>query len=130
LGTHPGIHNYTIGQRRGLGIAHSSPLYVLELRPEDNTVIVGERSQLDRCRCRVIRPNWISIPNLPGPLRVSAKIRSRHEAAPAIISPEDNDGVAVEFDSTQPAITPGQACVFYQDEKVVGGGWIDRFSQI
>jgi tRNA-uridine 2-sulfurtransferase len=130
LGTHPGIHNYTIGQRRGLGIAHSAPLYVLELRPEDNTVIVGERSQLGRCRCRVLRPNWISIPHLSTPLRVLAKIRSRHEAAPAIISPEEEGAVEVVFDSPQPAITPGQACVFYQDEKVVGGGWIDRFPDI
>jgi tRNA-uridine 2-sulfurtransferase len=130
LGTHPGIHNYTIGQRRGLGIAHSSPLYVLELHPEDNTVIVGERSQLGRRHCRVVRPNWISIPDLSAPLRVLAKIRSRHEAASAIISPEEEDAVAVVFDSPQPAITPGQACVFYQDEKVVGGGWIDRFPPI
>jgi tRNA-uridine 2-sulfurtransferase len=127
LGTHSGIHHYTIGQRRGLGIAHSSPLYVLELRPEDNAVIVGDRSQLDRCCCRVIRPNWISIPGLAAPLRVWAKIRSRHEAAPAIISPGEEDTVEVVFDSPQPAITPGQACVFYQEEKVVGGGWIDRF---
>jgi tRNA-uridine 2-sulfurtransferase len=128
LGMHSGIHNYTIGQRRGLGIAHSSPLYVLELRPEDNTVIVGERSQLGRCRCRVIRPGWISIPDLLSPLRVWAKIRSRHEAAPAIISPAEDGAVDVLFDSPQAAVTPGQACVFYQEEKVVGGGWIDRFA--
>jgi tRNA-uridine 2-sulfurtransferase len=127
MGTHPGIHNYTIGQRRGLGIAHASPLYVLELRPEDNTVIVGDRSQLGRCCCRVIRCNWISIPSLSAPLRVWAKIRSRHEAAPAIISPAGEDEAEVVFDAPQPAITPGQACVFYQDETVVGGGWIDRF---
>jgi tRNA-uridine 2-sulfurtransferase len=128
LGTHPGIHHYTIGQRRGLGIAHSSPLYVLDIRPKDNVVVVGERSQLDRCRCRVIRPNWISIPCLSAPLRVEAKIRSRHAAAPAIISPMEENAVDVVFDSPQSAITPGQACVFYQEEKVVGGGWIDRFS--
>jgi tRNA-uridine 2-sulfurtransferase len=127
LGTHSGIHNYTIGQRRGLGIAHPSPLYVLELRPEDNAVIVGERSELSRRVCRVIRPNWISIPKCSAPLRVEAKIRSRHEAAPAIIEPLEGDAVRVVFDSPQPAITPGQACVFYQGEKVVGGGWIDRF---
>jgi tRNA-uridine 2-sulfurtransferase len=129
LGTHPGIHNYTIGQRRGLGIAHSSPLYVLELRPEDNTVIVGDRSQLGRCRCRVIRPNWVSISGLSAPLRVWAKIRSRHTAAPATISPAEENAVDVVFDSPQPAITPGQACVFYQEEMVVGGGWIDRFPE-
>jgi tRNA-uridine 2-sulfurtransferase len=129
LGTHPGIHHYTIGQRRGLGIAYSSPLYVLELRPEDNAVVVGERSQLGRDRCHVIRSNWISIPSLSAPLRVEAKIRSRHAAAPAIISPVEENAVEVVFDLPQPAITPGQACVFYQEEKVVGGGWIDRFSE-
>jgi tRNA-uridine 2-sulfurtransferase len=126
MGTHPGIHHYTIGQRRGLGIAHGRPLYVLELRPEDNTVVVGERSLLDERRCRVIRPNWISIPNLLEPARVLAKIRSRHNEAPATIAPADDGSVEVMFDSPQPAISPGQACVFYQSEKVVGGGWISR----
>jgi len=127
LGKHRGIHHFTIGQRRGLGIAHSSPLYVLELRPEDNTVIVGHRSLLGKRHCRVIRPNWISLPGLSAPLRVWAKIRSRHTAAPASISPGEDGSVDVLFDVPQPAISPGQACVFYQDEKVVGGGWIDRF---
>jgi tRNA-specific 2-thiouridylase len=127
LGAHPGIHHYTIGQRRGLGIASTSPLYVLELRPENNTVVVGERSHLGKRHCRVIRPNWISIPSLTEPLRVRAKIRSRHSAAAAAIVPTEDGCVDVEFDTPQPAITPGQACVFYQDEKVVGGGWISRF---
>ena len=126
LGTHPGIHHYTIGQRRGLGIAHESPLYVLELRPEDNTVVVGERSRLGKCRCRIIRPNWISIPRLGTPIRVNAKIRSRHKEAPATIAPAENGSVEVMFDSPQPAISPGQACVFYQAEQVVGGGWISK----
>jgi tRNA-specific 2-thiouridylase len=129
LGVHSGIHRYTIGQRRGLGIAHRSPLYVLEIRPGDNTVVVGERSQLGRRRCRVIQPNWISIPNLAEPLRVRARIRSRHAAAPSTITPMEDGSVQVLFDSPQPAISPGQACVFYQDEKVVGGGWIGRFSE-
>ncbi len=127
LGSHSGIHHYTIGQRRGLGIAYTAPLYVLEIRPEDNTVVVGERSQLGRRHCRVIRPNWISIPSLTEPLRVKAKIRSRHMAALSTITPGQDGDVDVLFDSPQPAISPGQACVFYQDEKVVGGGWISRF---
>ena len=126
LGHHPGIHHFTIGQRRGLGIAHTSPLYVLELRAEENTVVVGERAQLGRCRCRVKRLNWISIPYLSGPMRVKAKIRSRHRESPAEITPMDDGSVEVMFDSPQLAITPGQACVFYQGERVVGGGWIDR----
>ena len=126
LGMHPGIHHYTIGQRRGLGIAHQSPLYVLELHPEDNTVVVGERSQLGKCRCRVMRTSWISIPSLTAPLRVDAKIRSRHKEAAATIAPAENGTVEVVFDSPQLAISPGQACVFYQAEQVVGGGWISR----
>jgi tRNA-specific 2-thiouridylase len=126
LGIHRGIHHYTIGQRRGLGIAHSKPLYVLELRPEENQVVVGERSQLCKRLCRIVRPNWISMQNLTEPLRVHAKIRSRHQAAPAKITPTDDDEVEVLFDYPQPAISPGQACVFYQQEKVVGGGWINK----
>jgi len=126
LGTHQGIHRFTIGQRRGLGIAHRSPLYVLEIRPEENRIIVGERSQLNRDRCRVVRPNWISVAGLSEPLRVQAKIRSRHPEAPATITPEDDGSIEVRFDSPQPAVSPGQACVFYQEEVVVGGGWIDR----
>jgi tRNA-specific 2-thiouridylase len=126
LGTHAGIHHYTIGQRRGLGIAHPNPLYVLELHPESNTVVVGERAGLGRKHCRVERTNWISIPNLARSMRVRAKIRSRHPAAPATIAPIDDEYVEVLFDSPQDAVTPGQACVFYQEEVVVGGGWIIR----
>jgi tRNA-specific 2-thiouridylase len=126
MGVHPGIHHYTIGQRRGLGVAHSSPLYVLELRPEDNTVVVGERAKLGKRRCRITHPNWISISELVSPIRVHAKIRSRHKEAPATIRPAQEGCVEVVFDTPQPAISPGQACVFYQDERVVGGGWIAR----
>jgi tRNA-specific 2-thiouridylase len=130
LGTHPGIHHYTIGQRRGLGIAHSTPLYVLEIRPEENTVIVGERSRLGRRHCRVVRPNWISFPDLTEQVRVHARIRSRHKEAPATIAPGEDGSVEVTFDDPQPAISPGQACVFYQSGKVVGGGWIGRESRV
>jgi len=126
LGAHPGIHHYTIGQRRGLGIAHTSPLYVIELRPESNTVVVGERSFLGRKRCRIERANWISIPSLTESMRVRTKIRSRHPAAPATITPVSDAYVEVVFDSPQDAVTPGQACVFYQEDIVVGGGWIIR----
>ncbi len=126
LGAHPGIHHYTVGQRRGLGIANGSRLYVTEIRPEDHAVVVGTRAQLSKRRFRVVRPNWISIPVLKEPLRVRAKIRSRHQAAPAVIRPAEDGNVEVLFDSAQPAIAPGQACVFYQNEVVVGGGWIAR----
>jgi tRNA-specific 2-thiouridylase len=126
LGTHQGIHHYTIGQRRGLGIAHPSPLYVLEICPEENRVVVGERSKLGKKRCRVVRPNWISVPSLAEPIRIRAKIRSRHPEAPATITPMDDGSVEVLFDHPQTAVSPGQACVFYQEEVVVGGGWIER----
>jgi tRNA-specific 2-thiouridylase len=124
LGTHGGIHHFTVGQRRGLGIAHSAPLYVLELRPQDNAVVVGERALLGRNRCRVERPNWIAVPELQEPMRVMAKIRSRHLPAPALVEPLPDGSAAVTFDYPQNGVTPGQACVFYQGEVVVGGGWI------
>ena len=127
LGVHKGIHHYTIGQRRGLGIAHSEPLYVLEIRLLQNTVVVGERRLLGRSRCMVERPNWIAISDLTKPLRVTAKIRSRNTPAHALIEPcrdGEDGGVTVTFDTPQAGVTPGQACVFYQDEIVIGGGWI------
>ena len=127
LGKHDGIHNYTIGQRRGLGIAHSEPLYVLEIRPQENIVVVGERRLLGRHQCLVEQTNWISVPDLTAPLRVTAKIRSRHTPAAALIEPNGagkNCTVKVTFDTPQAGVAPGQACVFYQDEIVVGGGWI------
>jgi tRNA-specific 2-thiouridylase len=130
LGRHLGIHRYTIGQRRGLGIAHSSPLYVLELRPEENTVVVGERVRLGKRLCRITRLNWISVPHLAGPMLVQAQIRSRHMAAPAEISQRADGSVEVKFDTPQLAVTPGQACVFYQNDRVVGGGWIDRNDEL
>ena len=124
LGLHKGIHHYTIGQRRGLGIAHSEPLYVLEIRSKENIVVVGERRLLERSSCLVEQLNWISVPNLTGNLRVAAKIRSRHTPAPALIEPRGDGSVTVTFDTPQAGVTPGQACVFYQDEVIVGGGWI------
>lgn len=126
LGIHAGIHRYTVGQRRGLGIAHRAPLYVLEICPSENRVVVGELSELGGRRCRVVRTNWIAIPSLKEPLHVRAKIRSRHREAPAIVTPLKSGDVEVLFDEPQPAITPGQACVFYQGVTCIGGGWIDR----
>ena len=124
LGTHNGIHHYTIGQRRGIGIAHSEPLYVLKICPDENVIVVGERRLLGRGSFIAERPNWIAIKDLTGPLRVAAKIRSRHTPASALIKPRGDGGVTVTFDTPQAGVTPGQACVFYQDEIVVGGGWI------
>jgi tRNA-specific 2-thiouridylase len=126
LGRHDGIHHFTIGQRRGLGIAHSEPLYVIDIRRQTNQVVVGIRSQVGGRTCRIVRTNWISIPGLDRPTRLLAKIRSRHTEAPATVSPAEDDTAVVEFDDPQPAISPGQACVFYDGERVVGGGWISR----
>ena len=126
LGKHPGIHHYTIGQRRGLGLAHPSPLYVIDLQPESHRVVVGERPQLGKSLCRVVRPNWISIAAPDAPVRVSAKIRSRHAESPATVTPMEDKSLLVEFDTPQLAVTPGQAAVFYDGDRVIGGGWITR----
>lgn len=126
LGRHSGIHHYTIGQRRGLGVARGTPLYVIELRPSQRQVVVGSRAELAKSEFRVIRLNWISIPKLSESLRIEAKIRSRHHEAAATIAPLEDGSVKVEFDVPQLAVTPGQACVFYQGDVAVGGGWIGR----
>jgi tRNA-specific 2-thiouridylase len=126
LGRHEGIHHFTIGQRRGLGIAHTEPLYVIDIRPAENRIVVGERRQIGRRTCRIVRPNWISIAPPSGPIRALAKIRSRHQESPATITPLSDGSFGVEFDSSQAAISPGQACVFYEEDRVVGGGWISR----
>src|SRR5271166_2855588 len=124
VGTHDGIHNFTVGQRKGLGVATGSPLYVLEIRGDKHQVVVGAGEDLlSRALCAK-RMNWIAIDDLREPIRVHAKIRHRHEAAAAIVEKHGNDEVLVTFDSPQRAITPGQAVVFYDGDAVVGGGWI------
>lgn len=124
LGEHPGIHHFTVGQRKGLGVAAGERLYVIETDPGRNRVVVGPDRDLLRSGLIASRVNWISIENCPRPLRVQAQIRSRHQAAPATLSARDDESVEVRFDEPQRAVTPGQAVVFYQDELVVGGGWI------
>ncbi|MBM3790056.1 MAG: tRNA 2-thiouridine(34) synthase MnmA [Acidobacteria bacterium] len=126
LGRHHGIHRYTIGQRRGLGLAHSEPLYVIDLEPESRRVVVAERPMLERRAFRVERTNWVSIARPSVARRASVKIRSRHPDAPAEIRPCGGAAVEVVCDSPQPAVTPGQAAVFYEGERVLGGGWITR----
>jgi tRNA-specific 2-thiouridylase len=129
LGTHRGIHHYTIGQRRGLGIAHSAPLYVIDLQPREKRVVVGERRLLARTTLCADRANWIGISEPVRPLRAAVKIRSRHPEAPAIITPCGQARVRIDFDAPQMAVTPGQAAVFYQCEQVIGGAWIARDEQ-
>jgi tRNA-uridine 2-sulfurtransferase len=124
IGTHEGIHNFTVGQRKGLGVATGSPLYVLEIRGDRRQVVVGGADELlSRTLCAK-RLNWIAIDDLGEPMRVSVKIRHRHEAAPAIVEKVSDDEVIITFEAPQRAITPGQAAVFYDGDVVVGGGWI------
>ena len=124
VGKHEGIHNFTVGQRKGLGVATGSPLYVLEIRGATREVIVGDADELLSPTLRATRVNWISIDELREPMRVAVKIRHRHEAASATLGTVGDDEVLVTFDQPQRAVTPGQAAVFYNEDEVVGGGWI------
>ncbi len=124
LGRHKGFVRYTVGQRRGLGIPAEHPLYVLEVRPRDNTVVLGNNEDLFTTVFYADRVNWIAVEALHGPMRVKAKIRYRHKEQPATVFPAEDGKVRVVFDEAQRAITPGQAAVFYQDDTVVGGGVI------
>jgi tRNA-specific 2-thiouridylase len=152
LGHHEGVHNFTVGQRKGLGVATGSPLYVINLNGAEGKVTVGGNDDLLSRTLIAHKLNWISVDglhdsglyeagvdaNVPSPaegyaqkpitanapMRVTAKIRHRHEPAPAVLEPAPNGEVRVTFDQPQRAITPGQAVVFYDGDIVVGGGWI------
>lgn len=124
LGTHQGIHRYTVGQRKGLGISAPDPLYVVKVDAENNRVIVGSSDDLLKREMIVTRVNWIAIEDLTEPVRVQVKIRSRAEEASATLSKNEDENVLVTFDEAQRAVTPGQAAVFYDGDVVVGGGWI------
>ena len=124
IGRHNGVHNFTIGQRKGLGFAAGKPLYVLSIDPEKNRVVVGEDDVLRKNICEVEEANWISIENPQTSLRAMVKIRHKHEPAPATVEPLGANCARVTFDSPQRAITPGQATVFYDGDRVLGGGWI------
>jgi tRNA-specific 2-thiouridylase len=126
LGEHRGVHHFTVGQRRGLGIAAREPLYVIATQPATQRVIVGGNNDLLSARLTTKEMNWISIPPISAPLRASVKIRNKHLAAPATIYPAAHPGRAeVHFDEPQRAITPGQGAVFYDGDLVLGGGWIE-----
>jgi tRNA-specific 2-thiouridylase len=126
LGHHDGIEFYTIGQRRGLGITTPKPVYVIELDAANNRVVVGDDSALDRDEFTVERCNWIPFDQLTKPIEVTAKIRYNHPGTVATVTPAGQGGAKVKLHEPQRAITPGQAAVFYQDDLVVGGGWICR----
>jgi tRNA-uridine 2-sulfurtransferase len=125
LGTHAGVHRFTIGQRKGLGLSSSEPLYVLEIKPESAQVVVGSKGNLGQTTLEASGVNWVSGLAPQDWLRVSAQIRHRHAAAPARVRSTDEGRVELEFDTPQTAITPGQAVVLYNGEEVLGGGWID-----
>jgi tRNA-uridine 2-sulfurtransferase len=122
VGTHAGIHKYTVGQRKGL-IAAGRPQYVVRIESELNRIVIGEDPQ--RKRFTVRDHNWIAIDKLTEPIRCDVQIRNRFEPKPARVWLENGE-VTVEFDSPQRAITPGQGAVFYWDDVVVGGGWIQN----
>ena len=127
LGSHAGIHRFTVGQRKGLGLTSSptgAPMYVLALRPADHQVVVGPKSSLERTTLTASGVNWI-VEEPSGPVRVAAQIRHRHQAAPATVRALGGAQTEVVFDVPQIAVTPGQAVVFYDGDVVIGGGWID-----
>jgi len=126
LGQHPGIAFYTIGQRKGLGISSSEPLYVTGIDQERNTIIAGTKKEVYGDELIAFEPNWIAMEELKQPLEVKAKIRYRHSEAEATVTPLDEVKVRVKFREPQMAITPGQAVVFYDGDVVVGGGTIEQ----
>lgn len=126
IGEHTGIHNFTVGQRKGLGVATGSPLYVIQIKGDTKQVVVGNDEELYSRSLRTHRVNLISVAELHGPMRVAVKIRHRHQPAPATIQSTAPDQILVTFDAPQRAITPGQAAVFYDGDIVVGGGWIEQ----
>jgi tRNA-uridine 2-sulfurtransferase len=124
LGSHAGLHRYTVGQRKGLGISAGRPVYVIELDRANNRLVVGEDADLRRAVCEVRNVNWIPFAFPEGPVHARVRIRNRHEPADAEIETLDATTARVKFREPQRAITPGQAAVFYSGEQVLGGGWI------
>ena len=131
LAEHKGIFAYTVGQRRGLGIASKAPYYVINLEPSTNTVHVGRAQHLYRPECRVEKVNWVSIDSPHKALRAQVRIRNQHRPCPGWVVPiEGTTDVVVRFDDPQRAVTPGQAAVFYNDDVVLGGGTIVKEDRI
>jgi tRNA-specific 2-thiouridylase len=126
LGSHAGVHRFTIGQRKGLGLSTGRPLYVVAVEPDSSTVVVGPVDALDEPGAIVEDVNWVSGEAPAAPLRGAVQIRHRHAAAAATIAPLPGRRARVAFDTAQRAVTPGQAAVFYDGDVVLGGGWIGR----
>jgi len=125
VGTHEGIHRFTVGQRKGLGLAttNGTPMYVLQLRPAERQVVVGPKSSLEQTQLTASGVNWI-VDEPPAPIRAQVQIRHRHHPASATVRARGDGQAEVVFDAPQIAITPGQAAVFYDGDVVLGGGWI------
>lgn len=126
IGKHEGIQRYTVGQRRGIGISDEKPLYVVSIEPRKNRVTVGSADELLTCEFTAAGVNWIAFENPTEPVRAEVRVRYRHTAAPATVTPLPDGRARIVFDEPQRAITPGQATVFYRGDEVVGGGWIVR----
>ena len=126
VGAHAGVQHFTVGQRRGLGLATSEPMYVVRIEPDARRLVVGENRELLRETCEAADVNWISMEGLDEPTRAEIKIRHKHEPAAGLLEAVAGEPsrVRVRFDEPQRAITPGQAAVFYSGECVLGGGWI------
>ncbi len=126
LGRHAGVHRFTVGQRRGLGLSANRPLYVVAVQPESGTVVVGEEEELLSTRLVAREVNWLSVAEPASDIRGRVRIRYRHTEATATVHPLPAGRAEVTFDAPQRAITPGQAAVFYDGDEVLGGGWIAR----
>lgn len=124
IGIHKGITHYTIGQRKGLGLAMGHPVFVTEIRPETNEVVIGENEDIFTTTLRADRLNFMSVPEISGEVRAVAKIRYNHKGDDCVIRMVENDMAEVVFDRPQRAVTPGQAVVFYDGDHVMGGGTI------
>jgi tRNA-uridine 2-sulfurtransferase len=124
LGEHAGIHRYTIGQRRGLGISNEKPLYVVQIEKARNQIVVGEAEDLESLEFTAKGVNWVAFDAPDEAVRAFVKVRYRHEPAPATIYALPENRARIVFDEPQRAVTPGQATIFYNGDEVVGGGWI------
>jgi tRNA-specific 2-thiouridylase len=124
VGRHRGLHRYTVGQRKGLGVSKPEPLYVLKLEPAERRLVVGGKHELGRRDLTASGVNWIAGAPPEGPRRVTARIRHRHADAPGTVVADGSAAASFTFDEPQMAITPGQAVVFYDGDDVIGGGWI------
>ena len=125
LGSHEGIHNFTVGQRRGINCPASEPYYILGIDAEKNAVIAGSKKELLTGECHVTNIHWVAEKH-SSPARVNTRIRYRSHEVPSTLIPEADNTATIRFDTPQSAVTPGQGAVFYLENEVLGGGFIDN----